>query len=275
MKALYKTMLVATAVALTLTLASCEAEDDDDAPSTPSVTLPKSEGTNNLSGKSWTCNRTSYVTEIWTFSDSTMTEVTTSGSSKRTTTYRYTYNSSTGVLYLAYSTIDLNGTTVASVEDYVNYYKIATTSNDKLAYYTYEGRARWATPKVYAYAIDGTSLQITDEYFTGELPTAASFSSTYVSLSSNGYIRLSGNGNNYQLWPSYSNGNFTATMFKDDEETLIGTAKGSYTTSGTGTQDCTVTLTFSSLPIIINAKEDTEYKLSKQSSSTRIYTLVN
>ena len=112
-----------------------------------------------------------------------------------------------------------------------------------------------STKIIYQYEISDSNITFTD-YFDGTLPTDVSFSGEKISFTEHRmYFRLDKNDENlYFSYPTYKNGSFTGKVYKcergDEGWTTValGNIAGTYTTSGTGTSGCTVTLTFSELP---------------------------
>ena len=75
---------------------------------------------------------------------------------------------------------------------------------------------------------------------------------------------------------TFSGNMYDLTEVSGDFATKLGTVTGTYTTEGTGTSGCKVTLTFTSLPDGVPAliKTGTAYKLEQSSGSGLTYTLV-
>lgn len=295
--------LFAAACFLAASLTSCSNDDDDDDSSSSSVTLPASSGTNELSGKNWsvTDSGTGYSeSEEWEFSDSTATYTSAysyTDSDKNETgsiteTYKYTYDSENGLVYLALTKVSYTseGTTY-TWSSAAEYKKLASSvgglTGDELADEYDSAVATFKTPVIYKYTISSTDSSLTlAEYFDGDLPTAAYF---YKSLSSGSIrikdcsIRISVYDENYNytyyyIYPTYSDSTFTGTLYScvEDEDsgeevyTALGTAAGTYSTSGKGTSDCTITLTFTTVPDDASADitADSTFTLTQQSDSS-------
>lgn len=261
---------------------SCSDDDDDGGPSggsSATATLPANVGTNEFSGKTWTLSSGSSSVTL-AFTDSTLKWTDTKGSSTNVDNFKYTYNSTEKLLYLAYTSRIMGTTTVNSVSDYVNYVKSMTTAaggtwtSGMNEYHTAAGTARFKTPVIFSYSIDGTSLKLSGyKYFDGTLPTEAEFEksldSGYIEIGGSGIIKMMISGTKYYSWPTYSNGSFSGKLFNSDKYTVIGTISGTYTTSGKGLTGSTVTLKFASLPSTISGvSTNTEYVLSQQGGSS-------
>ena len=254
-------------------------DDDDDSSSLPTTyaTLPSSVGTNELSGKSWT-----YRNETWTFnSDGTATFTENLNSIY---TYNYTYNSNSKLVYLGLKSASFsNGSenfSYSSVAEVKSQAEAMGRSGDELERDVAQAALEFATKLVFRYDIDDTAKTLKlIWYFDGELPTSAGMSS-YGSSTSSIYIVIDDGGfeirdyssgsSKYKIYPTFSNGSFSGTLFHGD--TSLGTAAGTYTTSGTGTTNSSVTLTFTALPSSFTIlSTNTAYKL-KLSDETKFHT---
>ena len=288
MKKLHKAFLIAALAISALALMACSDDDDDSGSSPVSASLPKSVGTNEVSGKKFTLTNNS-VTFTWDFSDTTAKYTATSSGNTRIVNYKYTYDQNKGILSFGYISVVVNGTTISSVSDYVKMIKQAleaegeTWTSTMSAYYTAETTANYKTPDVVKYALDGTTLKLTPYYFSGTLPTTAGFevslNSGYIELTAGdaGRIKIEDNGTKYYGFPTYSNGTFSGTLYEGHGEKSVGTIAGTYTTSGTGTSGSTVTLTFTTIPTELTGLEkNKEYTLEQDSSegNTGSFTLV-
>ena len=132
----------------------------------------------------------------------------------------------------------------------------------------------FATMIVYQYEISDSSIFFTD-YFYGTLPTTVNFSTSdrKVMMREGEGIWLwsegsTGNGDGYLcIAPVYSDGTFTGKLSYNNE--IIGSVEGTYTTSGKGTSDCTITLTFTKLPESVTGfTTGTEYVLTNGPTTT-------
>ncbi|MBQ3824936.1 MAG: hypothetical protein II811_02240 [Spirochaetaceae bacterium] len=283
------------AAALFFGFASCSSDSDDDddddssSSSTTYATLPSSVGTNELSGKSWTYTSSSGNSkETWIFNSDGSATFTENGNDDGETftqvrTYNYTYNSNSKLVYLGLKSFSnsSNNVSYSSVAEaktlMVNY----GLSGDELEIEVAEVALEFATKLVFRYDIDSTAKTLElIHYFDGELPTAVemdyvasdsssgSYTYTEIELEDGGieiYSSSSSSSGKYCLYPTYSNGSFSGTLFqKSSGYTSLGTAAGTYTTSGTGTTGSSVTLTFTTLPSSFTVlSANTAYKLEQ------------
>ena len=277
-----------------LTFVSCENDDDDDddsGSSGSSVTLPASKGTNEFSGKTWrdSCGGTDGGSAViaYTASTATLTSTYTEGGETSTTvaTYNYSYDSESKLLYLALtkesSTYGGETYTWSSANEFKSVASKAGESGDELAKDVAEKAVEFAAKRVFKYTISGSTLTLTD-YFDGTLPTLADFYARPSSLdidTHDGGFEFDGE-SRYYLYPSFSAGVFSGTLYQriwndDGEKTYkaVGTASGTYTTSGTGTSGSTITLTFTALPDgVSDVTKDTAYTLTQRADESQMFT---
>lgn len=233
----------------------------------PEVTLPESVGENPFSGKTfkeYERENGNGRKQTWTFSDSIATEIYEyyeNGSiiESSETEYRYTYDASQNLLYLALK--------AETYDDYIDGKKVreithngfidrmliilADGADEDFAYA--EAYSLYSVPYCMQYEINEDKIKL-EEYFDGTLPTQTSFSydnnyKTRISIGDgDADLKFRYDGKRFVDCPkpTYSDGNISGKVYKDYK--LLGEIEGTYTTSGTGTSDCTVTLTFTKLP---------------------------
>ena len=277
---------------------SCKEEDNNSGNVSGNTTnyetiyasLPGNVGTNEFKGKTWSyTNENGSVT--YAFADSTLQVTLISSSTTQIDNYRYAYNSTKKNLYTALISSTRGTITFSSVNDYVNYNKnlaaakgVTWTSGIE-AYCVGEAKIRFQTLEILSYSISGSTLTFTGGYFTGSLPTSAEFQkSPLISSTNSGSLKITKfgrikiedtQGTYFYIWSSYDNGSFSGTVFNSDKTIEIGTVSGTYTTSGTGTSGCSVTLKFTSIPsAIAGLTTNTSYTLSQLSTTTFTLSLV-
>lgn len=237
-----------------------------------SVTLPDSVGDNELKSTSWKTTASSVTTTI-AFSESTVT-FTEEGTGTETYTdteeYKYTYNATDKLLYLELESVKYDGSdTISRSSDIETLLKNEGLSGDELSWEVEVIKNRLKTVTIYKYTLADSSLTL-ENYFDGTLPPSGSF--TASSGSSVLYSNSEGGIFNYEAeetsgettvtvgyrigMMNLSDGSFDGDLYKQTFDasgesytlTSLGTAKGTYTTSGKGTSDCTISFTFTSLP---------------------------
>ncbi len=302
MKKLAKSILAAGAVCIALSFAACSEDEDDGTPETK-VELPASKGENPFTGKSWKKESsgegysasTTYAFESGTV---TKTDVWNDGedSGNSETTYKYTYDTEKSLVYLVPS--KFSGT----AQDGKKYsYSSVSEAEALLKEYGYTGdnfaaekagfAADFATKTVYKYEIADKALKLT-EYFDGTFPISVEFG-RYDSESGlaiwllGGKISVSKNSEEggeekYSVYPTFEGETFSGTVYSvgEDEETdsrtftSVGTVSGTYAASGTGTEGCTVKITFTAIPESVGiVAKNTEYTLTQETGEDT-YTLV-
>lgn len=258
----------------------------------PEVTLPESVGENPFSGKTFKEyeeeNGDRHYKRTYTFSDSIATEIYESYENGiltfvSETEYRYTYDASKNLLYLAYkSEIEYDyidgkkviGLRIDSFVDYVAFTMEDCGADEDFAYA--DAYSLYSVPSCMQYEINEDNI-VLKEYFDGTLPTQTGFSyhnNNYKPSISIGdgaaYLDFRYDGKRFECpKPTYSDGTVSGKVYKDYK--LLGEIEGTYTTSGTGTSDCTVTLTFTKLPSELTEagfEIGKEYTLTNGSSKT-------
>ena len=160
-------------------------------------------------------------------------------------------------------------------------------------------KQEFSTLEVRKYTIDDDGSLKIEDYFDGNFPTKCWFykyidENELPSGYTSGKITLEGitlrnkpedSYINYDYFLSFNSESktFSGTMYSSTsagidwaDATELGTVKGTYTTEGTGTSGCKVTLTFTEIPDGVPdvIKTGTAYELEQDSSSGTIYTLV-
>ena len=302
MKKLTKSIMAAGAVCLALSFAACSEDDEGGTPETK-VELPASKGENPFAGKSWKKESsgegysasTTYAFESGTV---TKTDVWNDGedSGNSETTYKYTYDTEKSLVYLVpskFSGTAQNGKeySYSSVSEAEALMKEYGYTGDNFAAEKAGFAADFATKTVYKYEIADKALKLT-EYFDGTFPISVEFG-RYDSESGlaiwllGGKISVSKNSEEggeekYSVYPTFEGETFSGTVYSvgEDEETdsrtftSVGTVSGTYAASGTGTEGCTVKITFTAIPDSISiVAKNTEYTLTQETGEDT-YTLV-
>ena len=212
------------------------------------------------------------------------------------TTYKYTYDTEKSLVYLVpskFSGTAQNGKeySYSSVSEAESLLKEYGYTGDNFAAEKAGIAADFATTTVYKYDIADKTLKLT-EYFDGTFPISVEFG-RYDSESGlaiwllGGKISVSKNSEEggeeeYFVYPTFKDGTFTGTVYSvgEDEETdsrtftSVGTVSGTYAASGTGTEGCTVKITFTAIPDSISiVAKNTEYTLTQETGEDT-YTLV-
>ena len=307
MKLSKKILAALSAAALLATaalFASCSDDEDDDKNGTSYVTLPESVGENPLKGKTWQYTSTEdgeEVSRLWTFTDKTATYTKSKTDYQKIVTEKYSYDANKKLLYLALQsegwTEDGETTSWSSAEEHIELLKNeeeeewkSLSEAGKECYLEYFKR-EFSTLEVNKFTIgDDGSLTIED-YFDGNLPTKFWFykyidENELPSGYTSGTITLEGitlrnksedSYINYDYFLSFNSESktFSGTMYSSTsagidwaDATKLGTVKGSYTTEGTGTSGCKVTLTFTEIPDGVPViKTNTAYVLEQSSES--------
>jgi len=285
-------------------------EDDDNKNGTVYATLPESVGENPLKGKTWQITYTKNDenrTYKWSFTDTTATYTESRSDYQNAETYKYSYDANQNLLYLALQSEGWteDGETISwpSVEEYEEQMKKESeeegwsVSEATIECELEDVKQEFSTLEVNKYTIDDDGSLKLEDYFDGNLPTACGFYKSFdesdlPSEYTYGRVRL------YDIWLEDSeciyryeyflSFNSEAKTFKGNmysqkrprgedwgDATKLGTVKGTYTTEGTGTSGCKVTLTFTSLPDGVPdvIKKNTAYELEMDSDSDT-YTLV-
>ena len=253
---------------------------------TPSVTLPASVGENPFKGKTFT-NGEEYR---WIFSDQENTvkeEIHKPGREDSWRIYNYSYNAQKNVIYLAFKTSSWGDSSYSSLAEYWEIAKemikeMMKENPDKpvsedMIESTLKSMARvFSTIEVYQYKIsEGTIAFI--HYYDPACPNYSGFwcfdeteeagFRTLINFKRGEGLWLwpkgsSGNGDGYHcILPEMKDGQLSGDIYYEDE--MIGTLKATYTVSGEGTSDCTMTIKFSELPeIMTDFTTGKEYLLS-------------
>ena len=308
-KKILAALSAAALLATTALFASCSDDEDDDKNGTAYVTLPESVGENPLKGKTWQCTSGSGKWTVkWAFTDTTATYTESETDHTNIETYKYSYDANQKLLYLAFQseswTEDGETTSWSSVEEYEELIKKeAEEYGESLSDVELECELEWvkqefSTLEVNKYTIDDDGSLKLEDYFDGNLPTKCDFYKSFgeselPSEYTSGSILLDqirledSDRTDYRYYYDLSfnseaktfSGNMYSWKRPEGEDlgdtTKLGTVKGSYTTEGTRTSGCKVTLTFTALPDGVPViKTNTAYVLEMASDSDT-YTLVN
>ena len=251
--------------------------------------------------------------ETWAFTDTTATYTDSETDYKHIYTYKYSYDANQNLIYLALQSESTrfleDGEWISyswsSVEEYIELMKKEneeaweSLSETGKEVYIEATKDDFSTLEVRKYTIGEDNSLTLEDYFDGNLPTACHFRKEIAqrdlpSEYTNGEISLNGImldskdsslDSDYLLSFNSASKTFSGNMYTlktpEDEglsdATKLGTVTGTYTTEGTGTSGCKVTLTFTSLPDGVPViKTDTAYMLEQSSDSdtTGTYTLV-
>ena len=249
---------------------------------TPTVTLPASVGENPFKGKTFTKGEE----EVWIFSDQENTvkeEIHRTDREDSWKIYNYSYNAQKNVIYLALKTLSWGDSSYSSLAEYWEIMKEMMKENpdkpvsEDMIESALKSMARnFSTIEVYQYKIsEGT---IAFKYYYD--PACPNYSGFYCSDETEeaGFRTLinfkrgeglwlwpkgsTGNGDGYHcMFPEMKDGQLSGDIYYEDE--MIGSIKATYTVSGEGTSDCTMTIKFSELPeIMTDFTTGKEYLLS-------------
>lgn len=173
----------------------------------------------------------------------------------------YEFDEANSLLYLNTSYISIYGKKIAeNAEEYVSYLKNLYGSNwteDTNSGYLQHYKNWFARKQIFKYEYDSSADRYTfQRYFDGTLPSAVSFDSFLYGNGSYISIRSTSGNDIYRGYISFSsNGTFSGTVYKTSAGTgnngsyftaltSEGAISGAYSTSGTGTSNCSVTLNF-------------------------------
>ena len=226
---------------------------------TPTVELPASVGENPFNGKTFTqTNSDSDKTISWAFTADTASETksrTRNGQIKsEKTVYRYTYDANNNLIFFGFKSYSDDKGAFSSVSEYEallkeKYGDEISKNPEALKTELERLSQRFSTKETYQYELSANTISLTG-YFDGTLPTNVSF------WTSDGKISLR-KGEGMWIWPPESTGNgdgyhSEVVTYKDGKFfgklNDLGEIEGTYTTSGTGTSGCSVTLIFTKLP---------------------------
>ena len=309
-KKILAALSAATLLATTALFSSCsDDEDDDNKNGTVYATLPESVGENQLKGKTWKYQYTSNEKEYshsWSFTDTTATYTNSKNDYQDIYTYKYSYDANQNLLYLALQsegwTEDGETISWSSVEECIElmkkWYEEAWESLSEAGKEVYIEATKddFSTLEVRKYTIGEDNSLTLKDYFDGNLPTACHFRKEIAqrdlpSEYTNGEISLNGImldskdsslDSDYLLSFNSASKTFSGNMYTLEtpegedlgDATKLGAVTGTYTTEGTGTSGCKVTLTFTEIPGGVSViKTNTAYELEMDSDSDT-YTLV-
>ena len=250
-------------------------------PSPSTTGLPASVGTNEFAGKTWEDDE-GYYTLV--FTADTLIEKDEDGQY----TYRYSYDSQKKLLYHVLVSMTFGDTTIKSVDDYIALEKAEATANgdtytsDMEAYSRAEAKTMFAV-EVSHYEINGNKLTLAG-YFNGDPKiSSADFHCTgndyRIELDDRIEIKDEMAGIKYCVYPTYSggtSGTFSGMLFTQEDKVAVGEISGTYSTNGTGSSGCTVTLSFTKIPSalsVITTGKDYILKQDTDFNDGRTYTL--
>lgn len=247
---------------------------------TPLLTLPAPVGENPFKGKTFTQGEE----YRWIFSDQENTvkeEIHRTGREDSWRIYNYSYNAQKNVIYLALKTLSWGDSSYSSLAEYWEIMKEMIKENpDKpvsaeMIESALKSMARnFSTIEVYQYKISEGTIAFNYYYD----PACPNYSGFYCSDETEeaGFRTLinfkeglwlwpkgsSGNGDGYHcIFPEMKDGQLSGDIYYEDE--MIGSIKATYTVSGEGASDCTMTIKFSELPeIMTDFTTGKEYLLS-------------
>lgn len=279
-KALKSISAVLLAGAMLFNFAACSSDDDgnsDGGTGTPVVTLPDSKGENPFAGKTFSEEDSDELKAEWKFGDKSVNLVKyyPKDNVTETETFSYTYDTEANLLYLALTKYsqDFNGQKISysSVSEAESLAKKLGYTGTYLEMVKAETNTEFDIPRIYKYTLTGETADF-KTYFDGNLPTYSSFSAyDYNSELSieleRGELQIEIANVRYKAIPTFKDGSFTGKLFKrmkhDESITVLGTIKGTYTTEGTGTSGCKLTLKFTEVPSDFESFKDKEIVLAQ------------
>jgi hypothetical protein len=279
-KALNSIAFALLSAALFFNFAACSGDDDgnsDGGTGTPVVTLPDSKGENPFAGKTFSEEDSDKLKAEWKFGDKSVNLVKyyPKDNVTETETFSYTYDTEANLLYLALTKYsqDFNGQkfSYSSVSEAESVAKKMRCTGTELERVKAETNTEFYIPRIYKYTLTGETADF-KTYFDGKLPTYADFSTSDYRVQleeGNLSFYLGEQYTRYSCSPNFDNGSFTGKLFKrmkhDESITVLGTIKGTYTTEGTGTTGCKLTLKFTEVPADFESFKDKEIVLAQSS----------
>ncbi len=260
---------------------------------TGSTTTTTTESTNPFSGKTWRVTEEGFLVE-YAFSNETVTNTIEESQGnhpyKIVVTAKYTYDTAKSLLSLEpthmYQKEGDEEAEYSNISEIEAAFEALGFTGADLACKVASYNAEFRTKVVYKYEITGNTLKLTN-YFDGVLPTSIEFNKDGGESDSDiefrtGEIKVCGTHARYYIYPTFTDGNFSGTVFKkiyeNDNEvfTNLGNAAGTYSTSGTGSEGCTITLKFTALPddAATAISLNTDYVLDQEPEDSDEYTLV-
>lgn len=176
----------------------------------------------------------------------------------------YEFDEDNSLLYMKPLYVEEGEEKIENAEEMVSffqsYYKDDWTDDIKGAILQYY-KNWFARTEIYKYTYDSSADKyVLERYFDGKLPSAVLFDDCLYDASSI-HIELTKTGSTsydipYKGYVDFSGNTFSGTLYRRDNVsnldkailTAVGTIAGTYSTSGTGTSGCTVSLTFDTFP---------------------------
>ncbi len=245
--------------------------------SMPKINLPESVGQNPFAGRVFTTsdgngNNTSLST--WSFTNNKATY--SNSDSSYTMTYNYTYNTNNNLLYLACTELSQRNpsgdgvetlNSVSSVVEFLEGYYPDYSEERKCDLIDWGLKCYFYSKEIYQYSISENTLNLI-KYFDGTLPVEVRFvsnnnTSPYISLCGSCLSLGSQPGCPCCYFCDFNDGKIFGKLVTSQysgpltvlEGEILGDFEASYTTSGTGPSNCSVTLTFTKLPESIQGYE--------------------
>ena len=225
-------------------------------------------GDYDFNGTTWTYTFSSETT-TYSFTENTVTMTDVFGTTTTTKEYSYTQDKANALLKLKLTKVTLteNGSTfsyTSATEQEAHYTSTGTSYGTALTYAC--TAAEFAEEKVFKYSVSESTLTLT-KYFNKTLPSEISFDATNGGYSNYLFVFRSAE-LIYQFSPTFSGNSFSGNMYllATTGMTLLGNVEGSYTASEAGTKNCSITITFTSLPDgVTSLTTGTAYTLSSGS----------
>ncbi len=238
----------------------------------------------------------------WKFSENTIETTSGSESYSNTTIYNYTYDSENSLIYLSLKSYSFteNGKTYSCTNAEEHYSELLRVYKDngmtptgiEIEESKTSIKTNWNTIEIYKYETKGLKIKTT-KYFNGEMPSNAGFyyynfnDSVNIS-SSHGRLDIEfdyddENNIEYTIYPTFNENSFSGTVYKyekikigehTDEDgyeqndyerkySKLSTLKGLYSTEGTGTSGCTLTIVITEAPEELSSLKGKEFVLEQ------------
>ena len=207
----------------------------------PAVELPPSVGENPFAGKTFT-PKSDIEGLTLSFDDYTLSLTV---ETYVLEAYYYSYDTENSMLYLALKYDALGTEPVSSIDEYETLLKKLGISGAELEYKVREKKSNYSTMYSCKYEIKEENEISFIYYFTGTMPTFIRFKSSGFNLWAD---QITFDQSNAKGFLTFEDGNFTGEIYNRNTYEYIGTMSGTYECSGTGTENCTVTITVTELP---------------------------
>ena len=236
----------------------------------------------------------------WKFSENTIETTSGSKSYSDTTIYNYTYDSENSLIYLSIKSgsVTVNGKTYSYTNAEEHYseqlrcYKDngMTPTGIELEVGKTSIKTNWNTIEIYKYETKGLKIKTT-KYFNGEMPSNARFEYYKGSAEIEYYsgkleIEFDSDDENYieyTIYPTFNENSFSGIVYKYEEIKIgehtdedgykrndyerkyskLSTLKGLYSTEGTGTSGCTLTIVITEAPEELSSIKGKEFVLEQ------------